>query len=273
MLHRETRTFAWLLLGVVLAPGCGQPVDPKADLPEAPKYAPAQSQPAPLSAVPRPSAAASAAPAESTGELTVVADALYSQLLHERDDYTVAPPDIVQVSVKLPSRDEEARLRGVNGEHLVSPDGAIDLGARFGIIPAAGLTPQQIKREVQRRLAAELQHYDVTISVAEQNSKFYYIIVEGDSNGDTVMRIALVTGDENISHAMQHVKGADMLGKRIWIARPSAGGDDEILDVGSGDRSSGWTLHHLQADDRVFVASAARHAASRPPAQPVPATD
>lgn len=240
------------LLSGGLLTGCGQSSPAKDDLQTAPPFVPA----AAASPTPPPAGqpdAASAAPAAADA-LIVTPQTPELQLLHERDDYTVAPPDILMVDVKLPDRDEEVRLRGVNGEHLVSPDGAIDLGERFGIIPAAGLTPQEIQRQVQQRLAEEAQNYDVTISVVEQNSKFYYIIVQVPGSGDTVMRMPLVTGDEDVSHALQHVKDTDLRGKRIWIARPTAGGDDIILPVSSGAEASGWTMHRLEPGDRIFIA-------------------
>lgn len=230
---------ALLAIGVCVS-GCGKATQPATELQTAPKFVAATSTPPP------------------TAPLTVGPEVAETKLLHEREDYTVAPPDIVSVSVKLPSREEEVRLRGVNGEHLVSPDGDIDLGARFGIIPAAGLTPQEIQSQVQQRLAAEAQDYDVTISVVEQNSKFYYIIVQGDGSGDTVMRMPLVTGEEDVSDALQHVKDADLKGKRIWISRPLAGNDDVILQVNADASQVGWTHHRILSGDRIFIASAAR---------------
>jgi len=235
-----------LLAIQVSVSGCGKATQSATELQTAPTFVAATStsspQPAPL---------------------TVGPEVAEPQLLNERDDYTVAAPDIVQVSVKLPSREEEVRLRGVNGEHLVSPDGGIDLGARFGIIPAAGLTPQEIQRQVQQRLAAEAQHYDVTISVVEQNSKFYYIIVQGDGSGDTVMRMPLVTGEEDITDALQHVKATDLKGKRIWISRPLPGNDDIILQVNADASQPGWTHHRILPGDRIYIASSARGETSK----------
>jgi hypothetical protein len=258
--HRIALPCLLALLCAGLLSGCGQSSPAKDDLQTAPPFVPAAAAAAtppiaqPDAVSPTPSAADALTVTPQTPEL---------QLLHERDDYTVAPPDILMVDVRLPDRDEEVRLRGVNGEHLVSPDGDIDLGERFGIIPAAGLTPQEIQRQVQQRLAEEAQNYDVTISVVEQNSKFYYIIVQVPGAGDTVMRMPLVTGEEDVANALQHVKDTDLHGKHIWIARPTAGGDDIILPVSSGAEASGWTMHRLEPGDRIFIADTGPKAKAR----------
>lgn len=255
MFRHESRfgvALAIATMGLSLA-GCGKQSPPAPELQTAPKFDPSTATPGTLPTSATPDAQSSTQGGPNT--YTVAPDPAVPQLLHERDDYTVEPPDIVMVSVKLPSRDEEVRLRGVNGEHLVSPDGAINLGERFGMIPAAGLTPQEIQQKVQQCLAAEAKDYDVTISVAEQNSKVYYIIVQFEGSGDTVMRMPLVTGEEDVSHALQHVKEADLQGKQIWIARPTPSGGDTILPVNGDSAQHGWTMHRLQPGDRIFIAA------------------
>lgn len=179
-----------------------------------------------------------------------------SSSLHERPEYTIESPDVLHVSVKLPSRELEAELRAVNGEHLVSPDGHIHLGERFGIVPAAGLTVEEIRSKVQERLAAEMADCEVTIAVQAQNSRVYYIIVEDGQGAQNVRRMPL-TGRETVADALAGANLGDLSGKRVHIARPTAGAtEDTILPVDASDFEVPTDNQRLQPGDRIFIAPA-----------------
>lgn len=179
--------------------------------------------------------------------------------LHERSDYRVAPPDILTVKAGHIGPEPDEELLAVSGEKLVQPDGTLDLD-EFGSVYVEGLTQCEIQSAIAARLHAENPDWQASVSVFKQNSKVYYIILEGGSGqGDQVLRYPVV-GDETVLDALCQVERPnDLQNKRIWIARPQPGDDgvDAILPVqwkGSSDQMATCNNYQILPGDRIFIA-------------------
>ena len=82
------------------------------------------------------------------------------------DSYLIGPQDALGIRVW-----NEANLTGL---YVVSPDGKITVPL-IGDIQAAGLTREQLTRQLAQALSTKLVNPDVTIQLAQVNSKKYYI--------------------------------------------------------------------------------------------------
>ncbi len=160
-----------------------------------------------------------------------------------------------QVSVQL---SQSAGMQPITGEHLVAPDGTVNLGS-YGSVYVAGLTLEEATKAVNEHLSEQLDNPQVSISVFAYNSKVYYVVTEGAGLGDTVARFP-VTGNETVLDALTQVNGLSRVSsKRIWIARPMPGGAgcDAILPVNWKEiTASGATASNYQVlpGDRIFIA-------------------
>jgi protein involved in polysaccharide export with SLBB domain len=157
-------------------------------------------------------------PVEATGQAFLP--------LEERDDYRVAPPDVLEIEVNCDEPAAGSRLEEFSGERLVSPDGTIRLADHWEPISVAGKTLREIKAAVEDRLQSEVRNATASVSVLAQNSHVYYVIVESsDSSGDSVCRFRSA-GNETVLDAISQINGlSDLSNKKIWIARPSENGD------------------------------------------------
>jgi polysaccharide export outer membrane protein len=160
-----------------------------------------------------------------------------------------------QVSVQLI---QSAGQQPIVGEHLVGPDGTVNLGT-YGQAYVAGLTLAEAKQAIDAQLARSLDNPDVSVSVFAYNSKVYYVVTEGAGLGDTVARFP-VTGNETVLDALTQVNGLSRVSsKRIWIARPMPGGAgcDTILPVDWSEITKGAataTNYQVLPGDRIFIA-------------------
>jgi polysaccharide export outer membrane protein len=160
-----------------------------------------------------------------------------------------------QVSVTLA---QSAGQQQIAGEHLVGPDGTVNLGT-YGAVYVAGMTIPQAKAAIETLLSRTLDRPQVSVDVFAYNSKVYYIISEGAGFGDNVVRIP-VTGNETVLDALSQVQGRTRLNsKKIWIARPapSGVGCDQILPVSWDDITKGAataTNYQILPGDRIFIA-------------------
>ncbi|MEX0977577.1 MAG: polysaccharide biosynthesis/export family protein [Pirellulales bacterium] len=160
-----------------------------------------------------------------------------------------------QVSVQLA---QSAALQPINGEHLVAPDGTVNLGT-YGSVYVAGMTLEQTKAAIDGQLANDLDGPDVSVSVFAYNSKVYYVVTEGAGLGDTVARFP-ITGNETVLDALTQVNGLSRVSsKRIWVARPMPGGSgcDSILPVNWKEITQGAataTNYQVLPGDRIFIA-------------------
>ena len=95
--------------------------------------------------------------------------------------------------------------RQIEGEHLVWPDGTVNLGT-YGEVCVAGLTLAQAKAAVEAQLSNYLDSPQVSVDVFSYNSQVYYIITEGSGLGDCVTRMP-ITGNETVLDALAQVTG------------------------------------------------------------------
>jgi polysaccharide export outer membrane protein len=146
----------------------------------------------------------------------------------------------------------------ITGEHLVAPDGTVNLGL-YGRVYLAGMSLDEGRGKIEERLSLYFDDPKVSLDVFVYNSKFYYIISAGGGVGDRVVRIP-VTGNETVLDAIAQVGGLDQSSsKKMWIARPTPGsvGCDQILPVDWDAITrvgATATNYQLLAGDRLFIA-------------------
>ncbi|MBI3838990.1 MAG: polysaccharide biosynthesis/export family protein [Planctomycetia bacterium] len=144
----------------------------------------------------------------------------------------------------------------VSGEHLVSPDGAINLGV-YGQVNVARMTLEEARAAIEKKLAEFLDNPRVAVTVFAYNSKVYYLIIESLASGDHVVRLP-ITGSETVLDALAYVNGLTRLSsKKIWIARPVTGTNgDTILPVNWIEITKGAATgmnYQVFPGDRIFV--------------------
>jgi protein involved in polysaccharide export with SLBB domain len=155
-----------------------------------------------------------------------------------------------------------AQARGlqqlVRGEHLVRPDGTINLGV-YGCVYVAGLNLCQAREVIEHTLARCLLNPQVSLDVLGFNSKVYYVIFDGGGYGQQVYRMP-ITGNETVLDAIGLVNGLPAVSskKKIWVARPAPAGcgRDQVLPVDWNAITQGGstaTNYQLLPGDRVFV--------------------
>lgn len=174
--------------------------------------------------------------------------------------------DAVRKSVAAVIRDPEVSvtlvqstaMQPITGEHLVSPDGTVNMGT-YGLVYVAGMTLEEAKQAVEKNLEQYLDDPKVALSVFAYNSKVYYVITQGAGQGDQVARLP-VTGNETVLDAISNINGLSQLSsKSIWIARPTPSGTgcDVILPVNWSEITAGAataTNYQVLPGDRIFIA-------------------
>ena len=160
-----------------------------------------------------------------------------------------------EVSITLA---QSAGQQPIGGEHIVAPDGTVNLGT-YGRAYIAGLTIREARQAVEDQLAKSLLNPKVSLDVFAYNSKVYYVITQGAGLGDQLMRVP-ATGNETVLDAIAQVNGLSRLAsKKIWIARPapSGVGCDQVLQVNWNDITAGaatQTNFQVLPGDRIFIA-------------------
>lgn len=153
---------------------------------------------------------------------------------------------------------ELALQQQIAGEHLVGPDGRVNLGV-YGQVRVAGMTVPEATQAVEQHLSALLDNPQIAIDVFGYNSKFYYVISEGAGLGDQVNRFPF-TGNETVLDAVSNIEGFSAISsKQMWIARPGRNeqGGEQILPVdwlAISKRGDVKTNYQLLPGDRLFVA-------------------
>ena len=153
---------------------------------------------------------------------------------------------------------QSSAMQPITAEHLVSPDGTVNLGS-YGLVYVANMTIEQAKAAVEAHLAQYLDHPEVSLSVFAYNSKVYYVITEGAGLGDLAARFP-VTGNETVLDAITQIGGLSRTSStNVWIARPAPGGIgcDEILPVNWKEIVKGGgtaTNYQVLPGDRIFIA-------------------
>jgi polysaccharide export outer membrane protein len=185
--------------------------------------------------------------------------------------YVVEPPDILLIreTKKIAPETEQT----ISGEHLVRPDGSVDLGI-YGSVIVAGMTLDQIKlavaAQIHARFGGKIGDKPVTpedivktlqVDVLAYNSKWYYIITDGGGYGEQVYRVA-ITGNETVLDAISQINGLPAVAskKKIWVARAQTndGAHPRILPVdwrGITQCASANTNYQIFPGDRVYVNS------------------
>jgi protein involved in polysaccharide export with SLBB domain len=160
-----------------------------------------------------------------------------------------------QVSVQLV---QSSGMQPITGEHLVAPDGQVNLGT-YGSVDVAGMTLAAAKTAIEAQLSNYLDSPQVSVSVFAYNSKVYYVITEGAGLGDLVARLP-ITGNETVLDAISQINGLSRISsKKIWIARPNEAeaGCDTILPVDWKEITKGAataTNYQVLPGDRIFIA-------------------
>jgi polysaccharide export outer membrane protein len=189
--------------------------------------------------------------------------------------YVVEPPDILLINasnaITLPTQP-------LQGQHLVRPDGTINLGI-YGSVYVAGLNLDQIRdvvanvlkaRHARRRgednkpsekeMTLEEIELELQVDVLAYNSKVYYVITDGGGYGEQVYRIS-ATGNETVLDALSQINGLPAVAskKRIWVARATPDHSQPmILPVdwcGIVRSGSAATNYQIFPGDRIYVNS------------------
>lgn len=158
-----------------------------------------------------------------------------------------------QVSVTLAASSGQQQI---NGQHRVGPDGTVNLG-EYGTVEVTGMTVEQAKQAIETHLTQFLDKPEVSVDVFNYASKVYYIIGQGAGFGDSLVRLQ-ITGNETVLDAIAQINGLSRLAsKRIWIARPTPGGCDQILPVHWNDitrNGATTTNYQIMPGDRIYLA-------------------
>lgn len=144
------------------------------------------------------------------------------------------------------------------GEHLVGPDGRVNLGT-YGSVYVTGYTLDEAKAKIERQLENFLEDPEVVVDVFSYNSKKYYIITQGGGFGDSIVDQP-VTGNETVLDAISRIGGLSQISStKIWIARPAPNGVgcEQILPVDYVAITRGAataTNYQMMPGDRLFIA-------------------
>lgn len=190
--------------------------------------------------------------------------------------YIIEPPDILLIQFGL-TRKPEALPQLIDGQHLVRPDGTVNLGI-YGSVQLAGLTLDQAREVIALKLREKVQPLkkkdeagkdvdlplsdELIVDVLAYNSKVYYIITSGGGYGEQVYRLPIV-GSETVLDAFGHINGLPPVAskKKIWVARAGTHGQPQILPVdwnGIAQRGAVSTNYQMMPGDRLYVKADAR---------------
>jgi protein involved in polysaccharide export with SLBB domain len=151
-----------------------------------------------------------------------------------------------------------AGAQQIQGEHLVGPDGRVNLGT-YGSVYVAGKTIDEARQAIEAQLANYLEDPKVVVDIFAYNSKKYYVVTQGAGFGDNVTE-APITGNETVLDAIARIGGISQISStKIWIARPAPNGVgcEQILPVNWEEISQGAstaTNYQLLPRDRLFIA-------------------
>jgi protein involved in polysaccharide export with SLBB domain len=144
------------------------------------------------------------------------------------------------------------------GEHLVGPDGRVNLGT-YGSVRVAGMTLEEAREAIELKLSEFLDDPEVVVDIFSYNSKKYYVITQGAGLGDNVTD-APVTGNETVLDAISRIGGISQVSStNIWIARPAPNGVgcEQILPVNWDEITRGAstaTNYQMMPGDRLYIA-------------------
>jgi polysaccharide biosynthesis/export protein len=143
------------------------------------------------------------------------------------------------------------------GEHLVGPDGKVNLGT-YGRVRVVGMTMEEAQAAIQDHLSQYLQDPQIALDVIGYNSKVFYVVTQGAGLGDQVA-ILPARGNETVLDAIGQIQGLQSnQSTRMWIARPGANNcnGDQVLPVdwlAVTQRGDATTNYQLLPGDRLYV--------------------
>ncbi len=167
--------------------------------------------------------------------------------------YVIEPPDELEIAIKPPMEDPAPATI------VVQPDGFIDLGFP-GNVYVVGLTLEEAEDRIAQQLASlpkrngePKENYEVSVRLANNQSKFYYVLGSVGNQG----RFKL-TGNETVLDAILLAQlRSNSLPEKAYLTRPHpAGGHDCILKIdwfGIRDRGDTLTNYQIQPGDRIIV--------------------
>jgi polysaccharide export outer membrane protein len=120
---------------------------------------------------------------------------------------TILEEPEVSVSLAVSSGSQQ-----IVGEHLVGPDGRVNLGT-YGSVYVTGLTLEQAKEAIEKQLSIHLEDPEVIVDMFSYNSKKYYIITQGGGFGDNVVQVP-ITGNETVLDAIRSSRATASLSPR-----------------------------------------------------------
>ncbi len=163
--------------------------------------------------------------------------------------YVVEPGDVLLVQPA--DFDSPARFPA---DQPVLPDGRIDLG-RYGRLPVAGKTDEQIERDVQAAVDAKTPKAGpITVRIVARNSKVYYVLGQVNAPGAFPLQ-----GRKTVLDGIVAAGGLNARASRsnIILSRPTAPGGGRVVlpvcyrqIVQLGDTT---TNYQLAPGDRIYV--------------------
>jgi protein involved in polysaccharide export with SLBB domain len=189
------------------------------------------------------------------GERAATALPVAKEVATEPAGYVIEPPDVLLVEYARPDATDPVKI---TGRCQVHPDGTIGLGP-LGSVSVSGRTTEEARRAITEHLAHRLDGFDakkLTVEIIASNSKVIYVITGGEG-GDQVYRLPARGGDTVLDVlAAARVTLVGIGRKRVYVARPSAGRDNQVLPVdwkaitGEGDTTTNYSL---KPGDRVYI--------------------
>jgi polysaccharide export outer membrane protein len=199
--------------------------------------------------------------------------------------YVIGPPDLLLINVVTPplkALDPPVPLQPqpISDQHLVRPDGTVNLGL-YGAVSVAGLTVEQAREAVRRQVFEQMQALAkqlaggqfagsvtpvanpndllVVVDVAGYNSKKYHVVLDGGGYGEQIAEFPY-QGYETVLNALANVGGLHAIGSKadVWVARrtPHRSQPEQILCVdyvAVTQHGIADTNYQLFPGDRVYV--------------------
>jgi polysaccharide export outer membrane protein len=152
---------------------------------------------------------------------------------------------------------ELAAQQQIIGEHLVAPDGKVNLGT-YGRVRIVGMTIEEARAAIEAHLSQYLEDPQIAVDVLGYNSKVYYVVTQGAGLGDQVV-ILPAKGNETVLDAIGQIQGLQSnQSTRMWVARPGMNerDGDQILPIdwlAVTQRGDTATNYQLLPGDRLYV--------------------
>ena len=139
--------------------------------------------------------------------------------------------DKVTVTVTLTRMGD---MQQIAGDHTVSPDGRITLGA-YGQVRVSGLTIPECKKAIETHLSQFLDNPQVAVDMFSYNSKQYYIVLKVNEFGDRVMMFNC-TGNDTVMQAIANMHGlnvnpAQLIQFTLKHVRPRENGEPMVTSL------------------------------------------